>query len=189
MRVVDLSTPLFDGMAVYAGDPAVRITTVCTREKDGWEVRQLQMGSHSGTHVDAPIHMHEEGASLDELPLDRFCGSAVAVTVTSAVFPMECGLLFYEDVPASCVPSILAAHPRFVGGPLSEQAERLLLAAGVVTYTDLVNVEELVGKAFTFYGFPLRIRGGDGSPVRAVAVIRDGETGRESFTEGCATTS
>ncbi|KPI82709.1 hypothetical protein ABL78_8278 [Leptomonas seymouri] len=173
MRVVDLSVPLYDGMAVYEGDPAVRITTVRTRERDGWEVRQLQMGSHTGTHVDAPTHMHEGGASLDEIPLDRFFGPAVVASVTDTVFPADCGLLFYEEVPASCVPLMLAAHARFVGGPLSEEAERLLLAASVVTYTDLVNVEELAGKSFTFYGFPLRIRGGDGSPVRAVAVVGD----------------
>jgi arylformamidase len=173
MRIVDLTQPLVDGMAVYEGDPPVHITTVRTRAKDGWEVRQLQMGSHTGTHVDAPIHMHDGGATLDDVPLDRFCGPAVVVRVTDAVYPQDSGLLFYEAVPESCVPQILAAHPRFVGGPLSEEAERLLLAVGTVTYTDLVNVELLVGRVFTFFGLPLRIQGGDGSPVRAVAVIHD----------------
>ncbi|KAL7698215.1 putative cyclase [Lotmaria passim] len=175
MRIVDLSCPLVDRMPVYEGDPPVRITRVCTREKDGWEVRELQLGSHTGTHVDAPIHMHGEGPSLDELPLDRFCGPAVVVRTTDTLFPPERGLLFCEAVPASCVSRLLAARPRFVGGPLSEEAERLLLAANVVTYTDLVNIEELIGRTFTFYGFPLRIHGGDGSPVRAVAVVEDEE--------------
>lgn len=172
MHIVDLSSPLTDGMSVYDGDPPVRITKVCTREEDGWEVRQLQMGTHTGTHVDAPIHMHADGASLDEIPLSQFCGPAVVVKVSDAAFPTSRGLLFYEDVPASCVPLLLAAHPPFVGGPLSEEAERLLLAAHIITYTDLVNVEALIGKVFTFYGFPLRIRGGDGSPVRAVAIVQ-----------------
>lgn len=40
-------------------------------------------------------------------------------------------------------------------------------------YEHLTNLGQLVGKRFTFYGFPLRIRGGTGSPVRAVAVLDD----------------
>lgn len=171
MRVVDLSLPLYDGMPVYDGDPPVRVTTVCTREEDGWEVRQLSMGSHTGTHVDAPRHVHEGGSTLDEVPLRSFCGPAAVVAVAASSYPARIGLLFYEPVPASCVPRIVAASPPFVGGPLEEAAERLLLEHGIITYTDLVNVESLIGLRFTFYGFPLRIRDGDGSPVRAVAVI------------------
>ncbi|CAG9579491.1 hypothetical protein LMJF_31_3050 [Leishmania major strain Friedlin] len=173
MRLVDLSLPLYDGMPVYDGDPPVHVTKVCTREKDGWEVRHLQMGSHTGTHVDAPAHMHEDGSNLDEVPLTRFCGPAVVVKVADSSFPPNKGLLFYEAVPADCVPRIVAANAPFVGGPLEEKAERLLLGCGIITYTGLVNVEQLIGESFTFYGLPLRIRGGDGSPVRAVAVMDD----------------
>ncbi|CAM42764.1 hypothetical protein, unknown function [Leishmania braziliensis MHOM/BR/75/M2904] len=173
MRLVDLTLPLYDGMPVYDGDPPVRVTKVCTREKDGWEVRELRMSTHSGTHVDAPVHMHEGGRNLDEVPLTQFCGPAVVVRIAAASFPQNKGLLFYEAVPADCVPRIVAANALFVGGPLEEEAERLLLSRGIITYTELVNVEELIGESFTFYGLPLRIRGGDGSPVRAVAVIDD----------------
>jgi kynurenine formamidase len=42
---------------------------------------------------------------------------------------------------------------------------------GIVHYENLANLGELVGKRFTFIGFPLRIRGGTGSPVRAVALL------------------
>ena len=44
---------------------------------------------------------------------------------------------------------------------------------GIVHYENLANLDKLVGKRFTFIGFPLRIRGGTGSPVRAVAVLDD----------------
>jgi kynurenine formamidase len=36
---------------------------------------------------------------------------------------------------------------------------------------NLCNLDKLIGKRFMFYGFPLKIRGGSGSPIRAVAVI------------------
>jgi kynurenine formamidase len=43
--------------------------------------------------------------------------------------------------------------------------------AGITHFENLANLERLVGRRFTFIGFPLRIRAGTGSPVRAVAVL------------------
>jgi kynurenine formamidase len=44
---------------------------------------------------------------------------------------------------------------------------------GITHFENLTNLDRLVGRSFTFIGFPLRIRGGTGSPVRAVAVLDD----------------
>jgi kynurenine formamidase len=42
---------------------------------------------------------------------------------------------------------------------------------GITHYENLANLDQTVGKRFTFAGFPLRFRGGTGSPVRAVAIF------------------
>ncbi len=44
---------------------------------------------------------------------------------------------------------------------------------GITHYENLANLDQVVGKRFTFFGLPLRIRGGTGSPVRAVALIQE----------------
>jgi kynurenine formamidase len=44
---------------------------------------------------------------------------------------------------------------------------------GVTHYENLTNLGELVGRRFQFFGFPLRIKNGHGSPVRAVAMLDD----------------
>ncbi|HBY97150.1 MAG TPA: cyclase [Chloroflexi bacterium] len=44
---------------------------------------------------------------------------------------------------------------------------------GITHYENLANLDQLVGKRFLFIGFPLRIRNGTGSPVRAVAVLEE----------------
>jgi kynurenine formamidase len=44
---------------------------------------------------------------------------------------------------------------------------------GITHYENLANLDQVVGKRFTFIGFPLCIREGTGSPVRAVAVLED----------------
>ncbi|CCW65728.1 unnamed protein product [Phytomonas sp. EM1] len=171
-EIIDLSRPLYDGMLVYEGDPAVKISRVREREKDGWELREITMGSHTGTHVDAPVHMHAGAPALDDIPLNRFCGPAVAVRPEDD-YPHHTGLLFVEPIGMEQVDKILLAQPPFVGGQLEESVERVLLGEGIITYTDLVNIEKLVGKAFTFVGLPLKIREGDGSPVRAVAIVHN----------------
>ncbi|KAG5472204.1 hypothetical protein CUR178_02882 [Leishmania enriettii] len=120
-------------MPVYNGDPQARVTKVYTREKNGWEVRQLQIDFHTGTYVDAPIHMHGGGSNLDEIPLTRFCGRAVVATAAAPSFPPKTGLLFHEAVPAECVPRIVAAKAPFVGGPLEERTERLLPSHRIIS--------------------------------------------------------
>ncbi len=44
---------------------------------------------------------------------------------------------------------------------------------GITHYENLGQLDQVVGKRFTFVGFPLRIRNGTGSPVRAVAILEE----------------
>jgi kynurenine formamidase len=46
-------------------------------------------------------------------------------------------------------------------------------ASGITHYENLANLAEVTRRRFMFFGFPLRIRGGHGSPVRAVAMLDD----------------
>ena len=46
-------------------------------------------------------------------------------------------------------------------------------ATHITHYENLANLDQVVGRRFTFAGFPLRIRDGTGSPVRAVAIVED----------------
>lgn len=75
----DLTRPISTGMPVYPGDPSVRISTVLTCAEDGVEVSGLCLGSHTGTHVDAPSHTIPGGRTVDQLRLDELCGPAVVL--------------------------------------------------------------------------------------------------------------
>jgi arylformamidase len=172
VKVIDLSSPITDGMPVYPGDPEVKVKVAHTYECHSWELRQLSMGSHTGTHVDAPSHMHPGAATLDELPLERFFGASRVVRIEDPAWPECRGLFFIESVGLECFDRLAALQPPFVGGDLSEELERSLLGIDIITYTGLHGLDRLpVETDFMFYGFPLRIVSGDGSPVRAVAVV------------------
>lgn len=171
MKIIDLSVAIHSGMDVYPGDPEPQIDIVHTYAEHSWELRRITMGTHTGTHVDAFSHMHEKGKTLDDIPLNRFCGQAVALDNNDPL-PRHTGLLFRFRIDTDLLDPIVEAKPPFVGGEISEDLERALLREEIVTYTNLVNLDLLpTGSPFLFIGFPLKISKGDGSPVRAVAII------------------
>jgi kynurenine formamidase len=88
MRLIDLSQPVFDGCPNCPAHPPVRVTAGATHEKDGWRLELLSLASHTGSHVDAPLHKLAGGASLDEMPLDRFVGEAFVVDLRDATASM-----------------------------------------------------------------------------------------------------
>jgi arylformamidase len=74
MRLVDISVPIRDAMTVYRGNPPVRIRPAMTLRKNGVNLSELCLGSHTGTHVDAPSHFIKGGKGIDRVDLDRFIG-------------------------------------------------------------------------------------------------------------------
>ena len=83
MRIVDLTQPIRDGMAVYPGDPAIEIAAAATIGRDGYAVYRLALNDQAGTHVETQAHMIP-GRTLDQEPLGRFVGSAAVVDVPRA---------------------------------------------------------------------------------------------------------
>ena len=90
----------------------------------------------------------------------------------SADFPSEINWICDEEVGIEILDKIKIANPNFVGGKISIELEKALLENEIITYTNLINLDKLPkGKEFLFIGLPLKIKKGDGSPVRAVAIL------------------
>src|ERR1700761_4606752 len=79
----DLSHHLDDSTQVYPGDPVFKSGPYATISKDGYNVLQLHMGTHTGTHIDAPAHTVEGGKTIDQLDLGMLVGKVVVIDVTS----------------------------------------------------------------------------------------------------------
>jgi arylformamidase len=78
MKLIDLSLPIRTNMPVYPGDSEVTITRAKSPGDNGAyaQVSTVLMGCHAGTHLDAPRHFVRGGATVAELPLDRFAATA-----------------------------------------------------------------------------------------------------------------
>lgn len=76
MKLVDVSVPIHTAMTVYRGNPPVRIRPAMTLRKDHVNVSELCLGSHTGTHVDAPSHFIKGAKGIDRVDLEHFIGPA-----------------------------------------------------------------------------------------------------------------
>ena len=228
VEIIDLSQEIYSGMPVFNGLPEVRMSIHATHEQ--WDeipdpttitpsVYKLELGEHTGTHVDALNHMGRQfvGQSIDTMPLSMFYTQGICldfshknlkeliepveieVACKKAKLEIEKGdtVLLYTDHYRkhfgtenwSNGPGISIATARWLGEKgisafgvetmspgvpkvSNKEVHQICGELGFTHYENMVNLNKLVGRGrFRFIALPLKIRGGTGSPVRAVAVF------------------
>ena len=87
MNIIDLSHTVSPGMPVYPGDDAPVFTTRAEIEEDGFVEKSITLGSHAGTHIDAPAHIIPYAPTLDRMPVDRFVGQGSVIDLTGMTNP------------------------------------------------------------------------------------------------------
>lgn len=84
-RIVDLTLPIEEGMQTFPmyWHPFVEITQLGRHGVENRETRKLVLGTHTGTHIDAPRHFVPDGITVDHIPLEQLIGPATVVNLTS----------------------------------------------------------------------------------------------------------
>src|SRR5689334_3684114 len=85
--IYDVSVPINNVMPVWPTDPPVKLTTGTHQSRDkshSIRVTNVEMGSHTGTHIDAPWHFIENGRRLNEIPIDIMIGAATIFEIPGA---------------------------------------------------------------------------------------------------------
>src|SRR5215469_3304395 len=79
---LDVSVPIYAGMVHFPDNPSIEIDTITHVERgDTCTLSRLTMGSHTGTHIDAPIHFLPGGAGAEEVPLENLIGPARVIEI------------------------------------------------------------------------------------------------------------
>jgi kynurenine formamidase len=228
LEIIDLSQEIFTGMPVFPGLPEVEITMHASHEQ--WDgitdsdvvspgVNRLELGEHTGTHVDAISHMAREyrEQSIDTMPLTMFYTEGICIDLSHKRLLdlievadleralAEAGLEIKQgDTVLLCTdhyrrafgtndwhkgPGLSVAAARWLGeqkisafgvepacpGVIdvsNKEVHRICGELGFTHYENMINLYRLIGRGrFRFIGLPLKIRGGTGSPVRAIAVF------------------
>jgi len=82
-RVIDLTHRLEDNIATYFVDPNQHLknTILTTVEKNGFATGIISFPEHFGTHIDAPCHIVDKGATIDQLDPAKLVLPAVVIDV------------------------------------------------------------------------------------------------------------
>jgi arylformamidase len=154
--IVDITLPVGPDMLVWPGDPPVAVDPVARLDDgDPANVSALRLGTHTGTHVDPPVHFLAGGATVDRLPLDALVGEAVVADLTGAPGSVGPAELERLELPAGAArlllktansalwhqPGPIAFPDRYVA--LSADGAAWLVERGVrLVGTDFLSIEE-----------------------------------------------
>jgi kynurenine formamidase len=162
-RLVDLSHPLTESVPIYPGDPEPRIFTATTVAADGYNLSHVHIGTQTGTHIDAPFHFRDHGATVDRMPLPMTVGPAVVVSVPGRAPYEEITLADLEPHRGRLGPGRIvlfatgwyahAGTERFFEHPyLAAGAGAAILDAGVRTIAiDTLNADRTGGDEFPIH--------------------------------------
>ncbi|MSQ15098.1 MAG: cyclase family protein [Dehalococcoidia bacterium] len=93
MKIYDISVPLSKDLPVYPGDRGCKIKPLAQMSKGSpYNLSLLSMGTHTGTHVDPPVHFIQGGRTVDALPLEAMVGPAYVAEMMDQDFISAEGL-------------------------------------------------------------------------------------------------
>lgn len=189
VRIIDITMPLHPGIPVWPGDPEVEFEPVSLGPGDGPRVARIALGTHSGTHVDAPRHYIPDGPSVDRLELEHLCGQCTVVDVTgmsdeeiSQVFEQAAeprvlmkssnadARLGIASARAACSNKIVLIGTESLSIETDDGSNgihSILLAAGIVIVESVVLAHVTPGP-YRLTVLPLPLVNMDGSPCRAI---------------------
>ena len=139
-EIIDISVPLGPSTVSWENESTPVIERVSSIEAgDGYNLSRLVFGSHSGTHVDAPLHFIGEGGAVDRLPLAALIGPALVIDARKVAQEIDVELIELE-LPPGCERVIFSTRNSelwdepgfrsdFVG--ISPDAAALLVERGV----------------------------------------------------------
>jgi kynurenine formamidase len=233
--VIDLSHP-FDAATIYwpTEEGFVLEKEFAGKTDQGYyyAANRFRTAEHGGTHIDAPVHFHAGGDTVDQIPLDRLMGTAVLVDVSGpcardrdhevgvsdfttwekangripdgtivilrtgfgAFWPDRARYLGTAERGKAAVaklhfPGLGVEGARWLleqrriksvgldtasidrGQSALFETHRALFARGVPALENLANLDRLPATGFTVIALPMKIAGGSGAPLRAVAIV------------------
>ncbi len=144
-------------------------------DDDGYTLSKFEMGSHTGTHVDAPCHFIPGAKSLAEIELERFIGKCF-VTREPLEFPGGTERLLIKGkkgkIDHEVARAIADSGVKLVGTEMlsigGDATHQILLGSDIVILESL-NLAEVPEGEYTLYSPPVKIDA-DGAPVRACLV-------------------
>ena len=149
--IYDISIPIKNNMVTYPGDPAVEISSFRRIAKgDSCNITILHMGSHTGTHLDAPYHFNQDGAKTDTLNLEACFGQCLVKEIPKereAVLPedlLDIDFAKFKRILFKTKNSSFWSDPEFKKDfcYISPEAAKIMLGKVLLVGIDYLSVEQ-----------------------------------------------
>jgi arylformamidase len=142
-QIFDISRTLNASIATWLEDHKFSLAeTLAIENGAAVNLSKISMSIHTGTHVDAPYHYLNQGATIEQIPLFPFWGPVQVVTVNQESGPM--GLEDFSQIDLSLAPRILV---RTSAGDLHDT-----IFPESISYPSLALVEHFADQGIILYG-------------------------------------
>ncbi|MDX1766013.1 MAG: cyclase family protein [Candidatus Saccharimonadales bacterium] len=198
--LIDLSVPINSKTPVYPGDPNIEIQPTGQLKRDGFNDHRVSIGTHAGTHIDAPIHMIEGGKALSDYDIDKYVGDGILIDARPGfneqikqveIAPGDIVLILtgwskrfdepkyfkeFEPIPDDWSDLLIQKQVSMVGMDMGSpdkppfKIHKKLLKNDILIIENLSNLEALVGKKFRVIALPIKLEI-DAAPARVIAEI------------------
>ena len=203
MKIYDLSPEISEKMVIYKNRLEKRPKITSTRAlKDGANESKLDIYVHTGSHVDAPYHVLQNGETIEKMNLDKFMGKCAVLDFTKIKGSINKKILlkknfFADDIvllktknkaakkfdfsftylEKSGAEYLASKNIKAVGidslgierSQPNHETHKILAKKNIPIFEGL-NLSKVNQGRYFFYGFPLKIKKGDASPIRAVLI-------------------
>ncbi len=201
MKIYDISQELFT-CVVYPGDAAPAMDAVRRTERgDLYNLTNISLCAHNGTHIDAPFHFFGDGKTVDEMPLDKTVGAcfiashtgeltaadAAHILATTAEISADAArriLLKGDLVVTSAAARVFAeagtdlvgVESQSVGDPDAPMEVHKILLSREVVLLEGIRLGALAEGAYFLFAAPINLAACDGAPCRAILLDMKGDT-------------
>ena len=81
MTLIDVTRAISPGMLVYPGDMRPAFVQ---EDRGNYLISDIRLSTHTGTHIDAPVHYLKTGDTIDTIPLSHLVGRCRVLDVRGA---------------------------------------------------------------------------------------------------------
>lgn len=184
--IYDITKELFS-VEVYPGDPKPeKKSWYSIVNGDACNLTEMKIGSHTGTHIDAPSHFVLNGKGVSEISLDKLVGRCQVIEWNGVIDDTFFGKKYNPEIKKVLLKGdvkidieaakkitklgfdLIGVEASTVGAPDKQKEVHRILLENEVVILENIDLSQINEGKFLLSALPLKMNGIDGSPVRAI---------------------
>lgn len=174
---------------VYEGDPQTEVNRIKSIENgDDYNLSAISMSTHTGTHIDAPLHFSSYGSSISKMRLNTFTGKCTVVTVNGILTGEDMDKIlahsrkklllhgnckafvsaFAARVLADSDVVMIGTDAQSIAPEYDENETHKILAEAGIAILENLDLSDIADGDYELFAFPIKLGGLEAAPCRAI---------------------